>query len=96
MARQTINTGTVANDKTGDTLRQAATKMNANFSELYTLLGGDALGAGTTQLTDSGLDIVGTSFRTKIGAADPGSEISIDFPATAGNVVVDADRKSVV
>jgi hypothetical protein len=100
MARQTINTGTVANDKTGDTLRQAATKMNANFSELYTLLGGDALGAGTTQLTDSGLDIVGTSFRTKIGAADPGSdkigaadpgsEISIDFPATAGNVVVDA------
>lgn len=90
MARQTINTGSLANDGTGDTLRGAGTKINANFSELYTLLGGDAVGAGTTQLTDSGLDIIGTSFRTKIGAADPGSEIEIDFPATAGNIVVDA------
>lgn len=89
MARQTINTGSLANDGTGDTLRGAGTKINANFSELYSLLGGDALGAGTTQLTDSGLDIIGTSFRTKIGAADPGSEISIDFPATAGAIVVD-------
>jgi hypothetical protein len=90
MARQIINTGTVANDKTGDTLRQASTKINANFSELYTTLGGDTLGGTSTQLTDSGLDIIGTSFRTKIGAADPASEISIDFPATAGNIVVDA------
>jgi len=48
MARQTINTGSAANDGTGDTLRGAATKINANFSELYTLLGGDAAGTGTT------------------------------------------------
>jgi len=89
MARQTINTGSAANDGTGDTLRGAATKINSNFSELYTLLGGDAAGTGTTTaLTDSGLDIIGTTFRTKIGAADPGSEISIDFPDSAGTVVV--------
>ena len=44
MARQTINTGTIANDGTGDTLRTAGTKMNANFAELYSLLGGDAIG----------------------------------------------------
>lgn len=36
MAKQTINTGAAANDKTGDTLRAAFTKTNANFTEVYT------------------------------------------------------------
>jgi len=45
MARQTINTGTIANDGTGDTLRIAGNKINENFVELYNLLGGDAVGA---------------------------------------------------
>jgi hypothetical protein len=35
MARQNINIGTVANDRTGDPLRIAFTKTNANFTELY-------------------------------------------------------------
>jgi hypothetical protein len=35
MTQQTIFTGTVANDGTGDTPRQAGTKINANFTELY-------------------------------------------------------------
>ena len=35
MAKQTINTGAAANDKTGDTLRAAFTKTNANFTEVY-------------------------------------------------------------
>ncbi|MBA4092388.1 MAG: hypothetical protein C0494_17600, partial [Sphingobium sp.] len=38
MAQQTINTGTIADDGTGDTLRAAFIKANANFSELYPLL----------------------------------------------------------
>ena len=86
MARQIINTGTTANDGTGDTLRTAGAKMNDNFSELYTILGSGA--AGVSQLTDSGLDIIGTSFRTKIGAANPASEVSIDFPDSAGTVTL--------
>ena len=45
MARQVLQSGTVANDGTGDTLRGATTKINANFSELYTILGGDATNA---------------------------------------------------
>jgi hypothetical protein len=40
MTRQTISTGTTGNDATGDSLRAAGTKMNANFSELYTAIGG--------------------------------------------------------
>ena len=35
MAKQTIGIGTSANDGTGDPLRTAFTKINANFSELY-------------------------------------------------------------
>ena len=35
MAKQTINVGTTANDRTGDPLRTAFTKVNANFTEVY-------------------------------------------------------------
>lgn len=44
MAKQTINVGTTANDKTGDSLRAAFQKVNANFTELYTVTGADAAG----------------------------------------------------
>jgi len=43
MAKQTINIGSTANDGTGDPLRTAFNKINANFSELYTELGGNNL-----------------------------------------------------
>ncbi len=70
MSRQAIGVGAAANDGTGDPLRTAFQKSNDNFSEIYTLLGGDtltvssavsALGLGTedsptfTGLTLSGL-----------------------------------------
>ena len=35
MGKQVISTGSSANDGTGDTLRSAGTKINANFTELY-------------------------------------------------------------
>ncbi|MFZ2432475.1 MAG: hypothetical protein WAW57_15155, partial [Lutibacter sp.] len=35
MAEQIINIGTIANDGTGDTLREASRKSKENFSELY-------------------------------------------------------------
>ena len=35
MAQQIVNTGTVGNDGTGDDLRTGATKINANFTEIY-------------------------------------------------------------
>ena len=95
MARENINTGGSANDGTGDSLRTAGVKINNNFTELYGLLGGDAGGAGTTRLTDSGLDIIGTSFNTKIGAVDPASEIDIDFPDSSGTVLVTTATQTV-
>jgi len=39
MAKQTINIGTVANDGTGDTLRDAMDKVNDNFDEVYNFTG---------------------------------------------------------
>ena len=36
MAIQTINIGTIANDGTGDDLREAFVKVNNNFTELDT------------------------------------------------------------
>ena len=40
MSRQIIKTGTLPNDKTGDSLFAAFNKVNANFEELYALTGG--------------------------------------------------------
>ena len=87
MARQIINTGSAANDGTGDTLRNTGSKINANFSELYGLVGGGS--ANTTQLTDSGLDIIHAGGKTKVGAATVTGDKSFDFPATGGNIVID-------
>ena len=47
MAYQSIGLGAVANDGSGDTLRDGATKVNANFVELYTALGnGSSISSG--------------------------------------------------
>jgi len=48
MAYQAIGRGTSANDGTGDDLRTGAGKLNANFVEIYTLLGD-----GSTLTTDT-------------------------------------------
>src|SRR6056300_255433 len=47
MAKQALDRGTVANDGTGDNLRDGASKINDNFDEIYTLLGD-----GTTLTSD--------------------------------------------
>ena len=86
MAKQTINTGSSANDGTGDTLRQAGNKINQNFTEVYSLFGNNA--AGVSVLTDSGMDFIGSTHRTKLGHVNPTAERSIDFPNATGEVIV--------
>jgi hypothetical protein len=44
MTQQVINVGTVANDGTGDPLRTAFIKVNANFAEIYSLIPTDVSG----------------------------------------------------
>ena len=89
MARQTINTGSSANDGQGDTLRQAGTKLNANFSEVYNLLGGDNAGLDTvTHLTDSGIDFPHTTYDTKLKATQGSGTNTITLPNVSGTVTL--------
>lgn len=91
MPRQTIGTGTTANDGTGDTLRQAGTKINANFVELYNILGGDSGAVGSiTAITDSGATIFGSSKFTRISAKNPASDLRMEFPDSSGSIVIDS------
>ena len=56
MAQQLINTGTVANDGTGQTLRTAFQKVNSNFTELYGNIAGtpDATANTVVQRDETG------------------------------------------
>ena len=66
MAYQSIGRGAAANDGTGDDLRTGAGKVNANFVELYTLLGDgsalttDAVTLNTATQTLTNKTITGT------------------------------------
>jgi len=51
MARQTLDIGTNANDGTGDTLRSGGEKINDNFAELYTTLGGNNIASSGINAT---------------------------------------------
>jgi hypothetical protein len=90
MTRQNISTGTTANDGTGDALRSAATKINANFVEIYQKLGGDS-DIMTTQIsmTTDGIVFEGTTandFETTLKATDPTADRTITLPNANGTV----------
>ena len=70
MAKQTINVGTVADDGTGDTLRDAFDKANDNFTELYARDAADLTSGAATNgqvLTADGLG--GAAWEAAAGGA---------------------------
>ena len=74
MAKQTVLTGTTANDGTGDQLRNAFIKVNQNFDEVY----------GTNFVTEAMLndDIVGASELKVTGNGTAGQLLSSDGDGT--------------
>ena len=97
MARQIINTGTTANDNTGDTLRVAGTKINENFVELYTQLGGGDSGGALTsavRLIDSGLEYIGVTNNTVLGNIEGSEKLTILLPDSSGTVIVDSAEQN--
>ena len=87
MARQIISTGTSANDGTGDTLRSAGTKINANFLEVYNALGG----IGQVSFEDSAVVFEGSSedsYETRVTAINPTADRQIQLPDASGTVVL--------
>lgn len=93
MTRQNISVGTTANDGTGDTLRQAGIKINDNFTELYTRLGGDGDTLSTqVTLEDSAVVFEGSTtdaYETRLIAENATADRTLRFPNVSGNIVVD-------
>jgi len=92
MARQTLNRGTAANDGTGDTLRVAAQKINENFAELYTSIGGDSASTSVT-LTELGAVFEGLAendFETTLTSIEPTQDNTVYLPDTSGTLLLDS------
>ena len=100
MARLIIDTGTLGNPATGDTLRTAMTKANDNFAELYTDLAETTSSNGilTTGTTNGDVKIFpnGTGIveidrlslnNTTISSLDTNADINI-LPGGTGGVVL--------
>ena len=85
MAIQTINIGNIANDGTGDDLREAFIKVNNNFTELNTNIvntttEGANLGTGTgifAQRSDNTLQFKSISAGSGISISSGGNAITI-------------------
>lgn len=86
MTRQIINRGTTANDGTGDTLRTAAQKINENFTELYSIVGGDS-GTSEVSFDSDGILFEGATaddFEVKLKLdSDPTADLILNFPVAA-------------
>lgn len=88
MAKQLINLGTTANDHTGDSVRVAGTKINANINELYTALGnGTTLSVATVAKTGSYTDLSSTPPTAPALVAAP---VSATATGIVGQVALDA------
>ena len=91
MTRQAISIGTTANDGTGDTLRNAAIKINQTFVELYQQLGGDSdTISSQVSFEQDALVFEGASidaFETRLKAADVDSDVVITLPALSGEII---------
>jgi hypothetical protein len=65
MAKQTINIGSIPNDGTGSTLRDAGDLVNDNFNEIYTAIGdGTTLTSGTFLTTANTETVSNKTFNT--------------------------------
>ena len=85
MAYQCINTGSVPNDGTGDTLQAGAVKINANFTEVYDTLGDSGVigNAELSQVSCTGI-ITALNFVGNLNASSLNQGTIPDgrFPAT--------------
>ena len=83
MSKLIINTGSAPNDGAGDSLRDGADKINANFTEVY-----GALGPNTTLSVGFGRTVIGisaTTFNVGVGSTNPTSKFQVlgDLSATS-------------
>lgn len=95
MARQNISIGSAANDGTGDTLRQAAIKINETLLEIYQNFGDSNNLSSFMSFNDSGVSFSGSVFATSLVASDVLTDnITITLPDSSGTAVVDTSRQT--
>ena len=99
MTRQNIGIGSSANDGNGDTLRQAGTKINANFAEIYAKLGGGDSSNLSTQISLETDAVVfeGTSandFETRLKASNASQDNIITLPDSTGTITLAASPQT--
>jgi len=99
MAKQIISTGSAANDGNGDTLRSAGTKINSNFSELYSKLGDGTDLSSQVSLGTDGIIFEGSTadaFETTLKVTDPTvADKTITLPNADGNVILDTATQTI-
>ena len=79
--RQIIQTGSQANDGTGDTLREAGNKINNNFSALWLSV------YGASALDSSSVDNLIDSYFASLPVTDPSSSGSLWRDSDNDNVL---------
>lgn len=103
MAKQTIDIGTAANDGTGDDLRTGATKINQNFTELFTDVAALKVSTGSA-ITGIGFDSgrivfeghLADSYETTFRVVNPTKDNTISLPDSTGTVALTADITRIV
>lgn len=90
MTKQILDLGTNANDGTGDTLRSGGTKINANFTEIYSILGGDNRNNTVGMLFDSnGVIYSDGTYQTKLEFHEhEDSSVTVHMPHHSGDLPV--------
>ena len=98
MTKQVISTGSSANDGTGDTLRSAGTKINANFTEIYTAIGADGSNLSTEiTIQDSAVVFEGgnaDAYETFLRATEPTADRMVYLPNDDGTLLISGKLNS--
>ena len=90
MALQTLGIGTTLNDGTGDTLRGGGSKINDNFSEIYTLLGdGEDLSSGISS-TASVVTLTAPTISGVVGGTQTSATITTLATTTINGTTLNA------
>jgi hypothetical protein len=90
MAYQTIGRGTSANDGTGDDLRTGAGKVNANFVELYTLLGDGSTLSADPVVTEAATQTLTNKTITGTFTGNITGDVTGNVSTASGNLQLDA------
>lgn len=96
MTRQILDIGTNANDGTGDTLRSGGEKINDNFAEIYTILGGDSTTASTGINLDSNAFVYNSTNTSTLIFTEPTVDQTITIADKSGTIPVIEESDGVI